>query len=134
MADQPKGLPNHPAWTLGHLAYTCDFGASVLGMEKSFSEKWMELYQRGSTPLADRQRYLSKKELMEMLEQQHKKLSVAIGNTDPKMLAEPPADENLRQRFANRGGFIFFLMTAHMGMHIGQLADWRRAMGMDRIV
>lgn len=134
MADQPENLPNHPAWTLGHLATSCALGASLLGVEMSFPESWMTLYQKGSKPLPDRKSYLSKAQLLETLEQQHKKLVEAIDSTDPKLLASPLADETRRQRFPKTGDFICFLMTAHENMHIGQLADWRRAMGMDRLV
>lgn len=133
MANQPKDLPNHPAWTLGHVATSCALGASFFGVEMPFSKNWIDLYKKGSTPLAERQSYPSKAELLKTLEQQHKILAEAISNADPKLLTSQLPDETRRQRFPKTGDFICFLMTAHESIHIGQLADWRRAMGMDRI-
>ena len=43
MVEQPSGVINHPAWTLGHLAATADNLAKTFGQESTFPEDWATL-------------------------------------------------------------------------------------------
>ena len=35
MVQQPTGVPNHAAWTLGHIIYSCQGIAGELGVEEA---------------------------------------------------------------------------------------------------
>ncbi len=51
LAEQPHAGVNHPAWILGHLAWTADGALGMLGAQKALPE-WATLYSRGSKPSA----------------------------------------------------------------------------------
>ena len=40
MVEQPNGVINHPAWSLGHLVVSADHLGSMLGLESSLPEGW----------------------------------------------------------------------------------------------
>src|SRR5688572_5989074 len=57
MRAQPGGLLNHPAWTIGHLAYVLNLIGTVIGLEPSLSESWLKRYGPGSRPVTDPGQY-----------------------------------------------------------------------------
>lgn len=48
----------------------------------------------------------------------------------PELLATPNPYEPGRGRFATFGEFIKWIMTGHLGYHLGQLYGWRGAAGL----
>ena len=64
MAEQPAPGVNHPAWVLGHLAWTADRGLEMLGAAEMLAPEWKTLFGRGSTPSNSRDIYVSKDELL----------------------------------------------------------------------
>ena len=130
LAAQPvpgRGM-NHAAFLLGHLAWVGDNGASMIGGQKMLPSEWTALFGMGVKPRDDRSLYPSKAELLKSLEDSHTRFSDAAAKATPEMLAQP-APERMRARFATTGHLILALLTAHEGMHMGQLSAWRRAMG-----
>ena len=90
---------------------------------------WMEKFNRGSTPVADRTAYPSKAELIAALEQTHAVIAAGLLNmTETEM--QQPASERIRHRFPLVGDAMVGLVTTHEALHVGQLSAWRRAMGM----
>ena len=129
MVAQPSGLINHPAWTLGHLAATSDTLAGMLGLPSIFPDTWKEACRMGSVPSGNAADFPGKTELLEQLHAQHERVSEAMAEADGESLAQPtPA--RLRERFPTVGDFATALMTMHEGHHLGQVAAWRRAMGL----
>ncbi len=53
MVEQPAGVPNHGAWTLGHIINSCEGVAGELGVEKWLPEDWESRFGFGSTPRCD---------------------------------------------------------------------------------
>ena len=106
--QQPHGLLNHPRWTIGHLAFGSNYAAGFLGLQSTVKPAWAEL-------LAE-------------LAIQHKRVAAAIREAEPSLFKEECTDELLRDHFPTIGNFLGYIMTAHEGDHIGQLACWRRAM------
>ena len=49
---------------------------------------------------------------------------------DPAALAAPHPNEKSRAHFPTVGDYAIFLMTGHEMDHLGQIAAWRRAMGL----
>lgn len=48
---QPDGIPNHPAWIVGHLVFISQEIGDVIGIEPWLSEEWAEQFGPGSTPV-----------------------------------------------------------------------------------
>ena len=129
MVAQPSGVINHPAWTLGHLGATSDALAAMLGLPSTFPDAWREACRMGSIPSGEAADYPGKAELLEQLRAQHQRVAEAVAAVDDERLqqATPP---RLRERFPTIGDFAAALMTMHEGHHLGQLAAWRRALGL----
>jgi hypothetical protein len=48
MAEQPFSGVHHPAWVLGHLAFSTDRARGLLGAEKELPAEWTPLFGPGS--------------------------------------------------------------------------------------
>ena len=130
MAAQPGGVINHPAWTLGHLAVSADYLGEILGLQSDVPEGWGELFKTGGEPSGDASIYPTKEEILKVLDQKHARNAEALPNIDASLLTEPHPNERTRLYFPLRGDQIVFLMTSHEMDHLGQIAAWRRAMGL----
>lgn len=131
MVQQPGGLVNHPAWTLGHLAATSNYLAKeAFGLASTFPADWEEPFKTGGTPSADGTVFPSKVEILAELSAQHARVAEVIKEADPALF-EKESPEGLREHFPTIGDFTVFVMSAHEGTHIGQIAAWLRAMKFD---
>ncbi len=130
MVQQPHGVINHPTWSLGHLANSANSLAQLLGLESQAQEGWDKTFTTGGTPSADLTIYPSKDELLAELKKQHARNTEAVQQADPASLAQPHPSEATRKYFPTVGDLVIFLMTAHEMDHLGQVAAWRRAMGL----
>ena len=129
MCAQPHGVVNHPAWSLGHLAVAADAAGVALGLSSELPAGWAETFKTGGTPSPDTSRFPKKDEILGVLEAQHARVAQALSTVDPAVLAAP-AQEKRRAHVPTAGDFAIFLMTAHEMDHLGQIAAWRRAMGL----
>ena len=129
MVAQPSGVINHPAWTLGHLGATSDALAGMLGLPATFPDAWREACRMGSVPSGNAADYPGKAELLEQLRAQHERVSEAMAAVDAERLQQPMPPPR-GKRFPTVGDFATALMTMHEGHHLGQLAAWRRALGL----
>ncbi len=130
MCAQPHGLVNHPAWSLGHLAVAADHLATVLGLSSELPDGWAETFKTGGTPAADSTRFPGKADLLRVITQQHARVAQALAGVTAETLAQPHPNEKSRGHFPTVGDYAIFLMTAHEMDHLGQIAAWRRAMGL----
>jgi len=64
------------------------------------------------------------------LKDQHTRNTEAIKNADAESMAAPHPNENTRKYFPTIGDMVTFLITGHEMEHLGQIAAWRRAMGL----
>ena len=71
-------------------------------------------------------------ELLDQLAAQHARVAALLPNATEAQLAAPCRMEMLHRRFSSVGDFIAYIMTGHEGVHVGQLACWRREMGIPR--
>jgi hypothetical protein len=130
MCQQPHGVVNHPAWSLGHLVGSSVALLKALGHEASLPEGWGEVFKTGGMPSGDPARYPSKDELLSTLESLHDRVTTAVKTADAATLATPHPHEGTRRYFPTIGDMVVFLMTSHEMDHLGQLAAWRRAMSL----
>jgi hypothetical protein len=131
MVEQPGGLVNHPAWSLGHLCVSASHLATLLGRESTLPDGWTDTFKTGGVPggglVAD---YPTKDQLVTMLAALHERAVEALKATDPADLEKPHPNEGARKYFPTVGDMAIFLMTGHEMDHLGQIAAWRRAMGL----
>ena len=130
MVQQPNGVVNHPAWSLGHLTLSADELGQTLGLDSVLPAGWDEKFKTGGMPSMDVSAYPSKHELLAALTIQHVRNTEAVEKADPSVFSEPHPNEAIRKKFPTMGDLIVFLMTSHEMGHLGQIAAWRRAMGL----
>ncbi len=130
MCTQPHGLVNHPAWTLGHLVVSGHEICELIDLAVDLPAGGADRIKAGSPPSSDSAKYLSKDELMEQHRAFHAQIGDALPNVADSMLARPNPNENMGKYFPTVGDQVIFMVTAHEMDHMGQLAAWRRAMGL----
>ena len=130
MCAQPHGVVNHPAWSLGHLAVAADHAGVALGLNAALPAGWEETFRTGGIPSPDTRLFPGKDEILRVLGEEHARVATALSDADPVALAVPHPNEKRRAHFPTVGDFAIFLMTAHEMDHLGQIAAWRRAMGL----
>ena len=130
MVGQPNGVINHPAWSLGHLTVSADHLGKFLGLDSVLAEGWDKPFATGGIPSGDVSAYPSKDELLAALAAQHERNTEAVRCADLARFAKPHPDEGSRKYFPTVGDMVVFLMTSHEMDHLGQVAAWRRAMGL----
>jgi hypothetical protein len=142
---QAPGLPNHVAWTLGHLALTLqriaeridgrpisesDFmtgaGAGGGGRERFDAES----VSFGSRPVDDPSRYPGYARCVAIFENAIERSALAIQNADDATMAKPAK--------WGKGEVPTWTLPArmvfHNGTHCGQIVDLRRALGLGNIL
>ena len=126
---QPPGVPNHAAWTLGHVVHSCQAMAGELGVEPWLPGDWDSRFGYGSSPTAVDSQYPSKAALLMGLGDASQRLRTALLGMDQAALAEPLPDEQVREMLPTKGHALLQVVAAHTAYHAGQLAVWRRAIG-----
>ena len=130
MVAQPHGVVNHPAWTLKHLASSANYVAKTLGLDSTFPPDWEATPTVDGLPSGDASQYPSKEALLAELSAQHERVAEALAGADPALFAREFPEEGMRKYFPRIGDALGYMLTAHEATHIGQLAAWRRAMGL----
>lgn len=126
---QPPGVPNHAAWTLGHLIHSCQAMAAELGVEPWLPSEWESKFGYGSSPAAVVSQHPGKVALLAALEEASQRLLTALRQMDETALVEPLPDEKVRDMLPTKGHALLQVVAAHTAFHAGQLAVWRRAIG-----
>ena len=133
MVQQPAGAPNHAAWTLGHIIYSCQGIAGELGVGEWLPDDWESVFGYGSTPTSEVSRYPKKAELLTMLADSGSRLRQALLATNEAVLGQPLPDERVREILPTVGDALVQIIAAHTAFHAGQLAVWRRAIGKESV-
>ena len=126
---QPPGVPNHAAWTLGHVIHSCEAMAGELGVEPWLPRDWESRFGYGSSPAAVTAQHPTKAALLAALAEASQRLCTALRAVDEAALREPLPDETVRAMLPTKGDAILQVVAAHTAYHAGQLAVWRRAIG-----
>lgn len=130
MTLQPPGVPNHAAWTLGHVIHSWRAIAGELGVRSWLPDDWESFFGYGSSP-ADvcGSGHGSKAVLVARLVDASNRLRAALLEAGEDGLLEPLPDATSREIFATTGDALLQVVAAHTAFHAGQLAAWRRAIG-----
>jgi len=134
MILQPPGVPNHAAWTLGHVIHSCQAIAGELGVSPWLSDDWESFFGYGSSPHdAAGSAYSSRDVLAAYLADASDRLRAALLTTDEDRLRDPLPDPKSREVLPTTGAALLQIVCAHTAYHAGQLAAWRRAIGREPV-
>lgn len=129
ICEQPAAAVNHPAWILGHLSLSADFGLKALGCQALLDESWSQMFGIGSQPVSQPANYPTKTELQTAFHQGYAALRTAAAEASPELLAQPNPSPRLREGLPTLEMAAAFLLAGHFGVHAGQLSMWRRLAG-----
>lgn len=130
MVAQPLGFPNHPAWTIGHLAFTCEMLAGAVGTPPWLPQHWAARYGSGSKPVADLSRYESPTDALAQLRDAQSRIVGAVQQLTPSQLDTPFPDPAYHDVFPTVQHAITQVMVGHTAYHVGQVSAWRKAMNL----
>lgn len=130
MVRQFPGVPNHPAWTVGHLVYSAQAIGGELGLAPWLPSSWDALFCTGSIPQPLAASYPSRSELLNALADAQARITQALSSLTSEALAAPLPDVRYRSVFPTVGHAIVHILSGHTSYHLGQLSLWRRAAGL----
>ena len=129
MVEQPSGVPNHAAWTLGHIIYSCQGLAAELSAEPWLPDDWESVFGYGSVPSPDPSKYPPKAEMLAVLADSADRLRQTLLAMSESKLRQSLPDETM----PTMAHLLLQVVIAHTAFHVGQLAMWRRAIGKESI-
>lgn len=127
---QPVPGTNHPAWILCHLIYAADGAVGLLGGEKLTDADWGAKYGRDSKLSGERSGYPPRDEILRLFRATHARARELAAQADPERMQRPNPNARLREQLPTIGDMVTFLLTGHLGVHLGQLSAWRRMRGL----
>jgi len=130
MTEQAGGVVNHPAWVIGHLAFSCQKLAGEMGLHAWLMDNWEKRFGTGSVPTVERKQYPSKTELLEILADAQRRVLDRLRAVGEEGLKKPLPDVHHRVLFPTLGHAILHILTVHAALHVGQVTVWRRAVGL----
>ncbi len=129
---QPIAGMNHPAWILGHLLGVEQKIAGSIAdrmLKTQLDANWGEVYGIGSIPRPDRKMYKSKAFYMDGLAQTAASIAAFINEKSDADLDAPNSDPQFAPVFPTIA-VVLAAVPTHRAYHSGQLATWRKAMGL----
>lgn len=114
-------------WLIGHLAVTGDFARRLCGRSPICPPGWRPLFNPGSHPPEHQNLYPPMMSLREAFRSVYIDLCDSALGTDDELLAKENPYAPARAAFPTAGEFVRYLVTGHLGYHLGQLTVWRAA-------
>ena len=133
MSAQRGGIVNHSSWLVGHLIFSCQELAAVVGVPPWLPRDWAKRYGPGSAPESDASAYVSKQVALDMLREAQTRLVQAIETLGDEDLDRQFPQESLRDIFPTVRHALTQVMIGHTAYHIGQMSVWRKSMGLPPI-
>jgi DinB family protein len=127
MCDQSPGRRNHPAWTLGHLAFSMQAIGEEIDLPHYLPEDWGERFATGSEPQPDASLYPSRAELIARLDEGVRRVQERLKEMSEAERRKPLPDERYRELFPTREHALVHILGAHFAFHLGQLSLARPA-------
>src|SRR5688500_19828878 len=125
-ANQPTPEGKTAGWLVGQLAVTGDFGRRLCGAKPVCPPEWRAKFNPGTKPSTNAAEYPPMAELVARLREVYADLPTSFESAGEKLAAENPFEPG-RASFPTAGDFAAYLMTGHLGYHLGQLYGWRAA-------
>ncbi|MBI4907635.1 MAG: DinB family protein [Acidobacteria bacterium] len=128
IAVQPRGLPNHVAWTLGHLIVSCQAMGEELGIPHWLDDRWDPLFGQGTQPVPKRTAYPPKEFLLQAYDDAAGRVVDRIRKLGLRGMRASLPDENYRAVLPTVGHAVISVLVGHTAFHLGQLSAWKRAL------
>lgn len=130
ICSQPGTVANHPAWTIGHLTFALNMLGGLIGAQQPLPDDWPRLFGPESIPTPDVTAYPLKQELMTRLLDVHQRIVSSIHSLSDEQLDAIFPEEAYRDVFPTIRHALTQVLIGHTAFHVGQVAVWRRAMGL----
>ena len=124
------GIPNHPAWTVGHLVFSAQAIGGELDLPEWLDATWRTRFGPGSSPTAEAAAYPPLAELAAELSAAARRVHDHLASRSTVFFNEPLPDARFRSLLPTRGHAALQVLVGHSAFHAGQLAVWRRAAGL----
>lgn len=126
---QLPGAVNHKLWTLGHMAQSNQWFASLIdGQAITFPAEWDRLFGMGSKPTDDEAGYPPIADVRAAYEASIDRLCAAIESLDDQEIVGGPAGDGAN--FVHDKLDSALKSAWHAGWHLGQLAGLRKGLGL----
>ena len=125
LASEGKGKT--AGWLLGHLCVTGDFVRRKCGRPPLTPKDWGPRFAPGTQPSRAPEDYPTADALRAAFDGIYRDLAAFTPALSVESLAMPSPYEPGRARFATLGEFTKWIMTGHLGYHLGQLYGCRGA-------
>ena len=130
---QPIEGMNHPAWIVGHIAYSCQMIGIEMGLAPWLPEDWADRFGSDQRPVADSERYPLPSELLSAFDDATARVRRRLAEINDADLAGPLPDRRHREAFPTLGHAVLHILTVHTAIHLGQLSAWRHAVGLPSV-
>ena len=132
LEDAHRGLEPMPGlktagWLVGHLVITGDFARKLCGRPPLVPKEWRPLFSPGTSPGRDVGAYPPMQDLVAAFQAVYRDLIAGAPAASSETLAAPNPYEPARGAFPTAGSFVVYILTGHLGYHLGQLSIWRAA-------
>jgi DinB family protein len=127
LALEPAPGAKTAGWLLGHLVITGDFARRLCGLPHLAPKEWRTLFAPGTTPSRDAGTYPPMRELIDTFRAVYADLAANAPSASAEALAAINPYESARAVFPTAGSFAAYILTGHLGYHLGQLSMWRAA-------
>ena len=132
LAYEPQPGTKTAGWLLGHIAVTGDGGRRLCGGKSSLCPvEWRSAFGQGSNPSRNQSDYPSMATLTASVRTVYADLCELALVADPSVLAAANPYQPARPVFPTVQDFVVWMMSGHLGYHLGQLFAWRAAAGRD---
>jgi hypothetical protein len=130
LTDADLALPSTPngktaGWLLGHLCITGDFIRRKSGASPLTPKEWGPKFTIGTKPSTVAADYPPMAELRTAFENVYSDLAKLAPTLSAELLSAPGPFEQVRDRFPTHGAFLSWMMSGHLGYHLGQLSEWK---------
>ena len=127
--DSPRGDANSAKWIAGHLALGMDFGLSLLGQPTDKIAEMMPTYGPGSAGGAIGEDGNTQESLLQHFRSTGDQLKAAVISATKEQLERPNETPFLAKELPTTGDLLGHVFTTHIALHMGQLSQMRREMG-----
>ena len=132
LEDAHRGLEPLPGlktagWLVGHLVITGDFARKLCGRPPLVPREWRPLFSPGTRPGGDVGAYPPMQDLVAAFQAVYRDLIAGAPAASSEALGAPNPYEPARGAFPTAGSFVVYILTGHLGYHLGQLSIWRAA-------
>ena len=126
-AQEPAPGAKTAGWLVGHLVVTGDFARKLCGLHPIAPKEWRPLFAPGTVPSREPASYPPMRALIDTCRAVYADLAANATAASPEVLERPNPFEPARAAFPTAGAFAGYLLTGHLGYHLGQLSLWRAA-------